>query len=1161
MRLLFGFAAIIASVMWGQDPRGNITGQITDSTGALIPKVSVSVANLDTNVTQVVHSNEQGRYQALFLPVGRYRVTAELTGFKTWSRPSIDVRIADRLQLDIVMELGNVAESIEVTAESPVLESTTGSIGQVLDNKVFANMPIRSGSIAWLYAMAPATVLTALPYDGPWNIAQASNVAMAGTRAGIDFNIDGVSNNSYDGQTAFVPPPDMVQEVRIDTTSYDASIGHTAGSSINVSLKQGTNDLHGTLGAFVSSGPMLTRNTFTNAFIFDPATGPITDDKIKANTPSTRWLRYSAAVGGPVYIPKLYNGRNKTFWMFGYQSHNRSRPVATQHTVPTAAQRSGDFSSLLALGSRYQLYDPFTTAPSGASRFQRQPVPRNVIPANRIDAGARGYLKYFPEPNNTGTVDGTNNYSRTRADSQDLYQPIARIDHTFSDRNRMFARYSHSDFYGHFDELISGSNARGRRRMRPHRGIAIDDVATLTPAMVLDVRYGFTWFREYESFDNMNWNLKEFGLPDSLLSQLDPRGISFPALSITGLLPLGNNGGFQRNNYSHSLLTTINWTRGSHSVKFGFDGRLMLENNLTYGNVSPALNFAETYTRGPLDNSPVAPNGQALAGFLFGIPTGGGIDLNDSRAERSGFYSGFLQDDWRVRRNLTINLGLRYEYEGPIRERFNRTSRDFDFATANPIQQQAQAAYARAPIPEVTASQFRTVGGLTFAGLNGVPVSIRNPFYGGLMPRLGFAWQAHPKMVVRGGYGLFYSLLGADFSDVSQPGFNQRTNIVSSLDNGQTYVASITNPFPSGLEKPAGSSRGLLTFLGRSPGFFAEDGRRPYSQRWSYSMQFEPMKRSVLEVGYIGSRATRLRVPANLNAIPRQYLSTSPVRDQATIDFLSARTSNPFVGLPGFEGTAFYAGAFTNRSQLIRPLPHFGDLSTGLPAGSSWYHAFTARFERRFHHGFLVLASYTWSRTMEAVAYREDTDPAPEHVLSDLDRPHRLTFSTMYEIPVGRGKRFLNGMNPVLNHAIGGWQFQAVFQMQSGPGLAFGNVIYNGTWDQLGLSNRSLQRWFNTDLFERDPQKQLANNIRTFPTRLSAVRSDGINAWDLSVHKNFRVREWFTAQLRGEAEGAMNHPNYSPPNFNPASTLFGRVTATQTGQEERRIFVGLKLIF
>ncbi|MBI3680249.1 MAG: TonB-dependent receptor [Acidobacteria bacterium] len=1157
--LLWGLAGL---ALWGQDPRGHITGQVTDSTGAAVPRATIHITNLGTNVTHTAISNVQGAYEALYLLVGRYRVTAEMPGFKTWTRPQVELRIGDRLRLDIALEVGAVTESVEVTAEAPVLESTSGSIGQVLDSRHFANMPIRSGSIAWLYAMAPATVFTALPYDGPWNIAQSSNISVAGSRAGgVDFNVDGVSNNSYDGQTAFVPPPDMVQEVRIDTTSFDAAIGHSTGASINVSLKSGANALHGTLGVFVSSGPMMTRNFFTNAFIFDPTTGPITPEKIKANTPSTRWLRYSAAVGGPVYLPKLYNGRNRTFWMFGYQSHNRRRPVATQATVPDEAQRRGDFSSLLALGQLYQIYDPFTTRPSGASRFQRQPLPANMIPASRIDSGARAFLKYFPQPNTAGTRDGLNNYSRTRQDSQDLYQPIARLDHNFSDRNRIFARYSHSDFTGRFDHLIEGSKARGRLRQRPHRGIALDDVVTLTPRLVLDARYGLTWFREWESFVNMGWDLKEFGFPDSLVRQLDPSGISFPQVSVSGLLQLGNNGGFQRTNYSHSLLTILNWSRGNHSLKFGFDGRLLLENNKTYGNLAPALNFAETYTRGPLDNSPVAPNWQSLASFLFGIPTGGGVDLNDSRAERSTFYSGFVQDDWRIRRTLTLNLGLRWEFEGPIRERFDRSSRDIDLATANPIEAQARANYALSPIPEIPAQAFRTIGGITFVGRNGLPRTLRDADDRAWMPRIGFAWQLHPRVVARGGYGIFFGLLGAEFDDVAQPGFNQRTQVVSSLDNGQTYVASISNPFPGGLDQPPGASSGLRTFLGRTPGFFASDGRRPYTQRWSYSMQWEVAKRSVFEVGYIGSRSTRMRVSSNMNPVPRQYLSTSSVRDQATIDYLSARVGNPFRAIAGFEGTAFFGGANTSRSQLLRPYPHFGELNTGLPAGAAWYHALTARYERRFHKGFLFQANYTWSRSMQSIAYREDTDAIPEHVLSDLDRPHRLAVAAMYELPFGRGKPFAAHLNPALEHIIGGWQVQTVIQSQSGPGLGFGNVIYRGSWDQLPTPDRSVEGWFRTDLFERDPQKQLGNNIRTFPTRLAAVRGDGINVWDISLHKNFRLWEHLTAQLRGEAEGAMNHPNFSPPNVNPSSTLFGRVTSTQTGQEERRIFAGLKLLF
>ncbi|MEZ5354480.1 MAG: carboxypeptidase regulatory-like domain-containing protein [Bryobacteraceae bacterium] len=1143
--LLFLYAAA------AQDPRGAIAGQITDETGAAVPGVSVRFTHIDTNVASTATSNEQGLYEMPYLSIGQYRVSVEHSGFKSFSRSDIQVRIRARVQLDIRLEVGNITESVDVTAQAPVLESTTGSIAQVIDGKQFSDMPLRSGSIAWLYAMSPGTVLRSLPYDGPWNIAQSSAMAVAGT-SGVDFNVDGVSNNSYGGQTAFVPPPDMVQEVRVSTTSFDASIGHTSGASVDVSLKSGTNALHGVLTTSVSSGPMMTRNFFTNGFIFNPSTGPVTPKKIKDNTPSLRWLRYSAAVGGPVYIPKLYDGRNKTFWMFGYQSHNRRRPVNTTNTVPTEQQRTGDFSALLARGPAYQIYDPFSTRPSGASRFQRTPLPNNIVPANRIDAISRNLLKYYPLPNAAGTPDFTNNYSRTRQDTQDLYQPVARIDHNFSESHRMFARYSQSDFFGHFDELVAGSTVRGRGRQRPHRGFALDNVFVLNPSMVLDVRYGFTWFKEFQTFDNIGWDLTEFGLPASLISQLDPNGISFPQISTTGLLQLGNDGGFATRNYSHSLVGTMNWTRANHSIKYGFDGRILYDTSKTYGNVAPALQFGPDFTRGPLDNSPVAPNGQSFAQFLYGTPTGGGIDLNDSRAESTRFYSLFFQDDWRATRTLTLNLGLRWEYEGPLTERFNRSSRDFDFSVASPIQSQARAAYAAAPLPELPASQFNTTGGITFLNQGGLPRGIRDPYYPTFMPRLGFAWQPKRNLVVRGGYGIYYALLGAEFDDVAQPGFNQRTAVVPSLDNGQTYIASISNPLPAGLNQPLGAAGGLRTFLGRRPGFFASDGRRPYNQRWSYSIQIEPMAQTVVELGYIGNRGTRLRVNREFNAVPRELLSTSPVRDQPTIDFLSARASNPFRGIEGFEGTAFFAGANTTRAQLVRPYPHFTSLITALPAGASWYHAFTARLERRLHKGFLFQANYTWSKTLEALAYLNDTDSIPSHVASDIDRPHRFTLSALYEIPFLKQNRFL-----------GGWQVQAIYQAQSGAPLAFGNVIYNGTYDQLRLSGsaQSNQRWFNTAGFETNPRAQLQDNIRNFPLRIAAARADGINVWDMSVHKNFRIFERLTAQLRGEAEGAMNHPNFSAPNTNPASTLFGQVTATQTGQEERRIFVTLKLIF
>ncbi len=1147
-----------------QDPRGTLEGLITDASGGLIPAARIRATNSATGVTISGTSNELGRYEIPFLLPGPYQVDAEHVGFKRWTQSGLEVRTSDHLRVDIKLELGNTTESIQVTAEAGTLEAASSAVGQVIGAKQSSDLPLRGGSLAWLYLQSPGVVLPALPAGGPWNIDQASNVSGAGGGSkSFDYNVDGVSNNVSGGNTGFVPPPDMVQEVRVDVTSYDAASGHSTGGSINISLKTGTNKLHGALGVAMATGPMITRNFFVNKFIFDPTTGPITAEKIKSRTPVERWRRDTAAVGGPVYIPRLYDGRNKTFWMFGYQGHNRAQPVTQNTTVPTLAQRNGDFSALLALGSSYQIYDPFTTKPSGTTRFQRQPLPGNIIPASRIDAAARGILKYFPLSNTTGSVDAQQNFSVSTPKDQIMHQPVVRVDHNFSQNNRLFARYSQTDFDGHFDQFVAGSTVRGRQRSRPHRGAALDDVVVLSPRMVLDVRYGMSWFREFQGFDNKGWDLKEFGFPASLISQINPAGTTFPVINVNGLLQLGNDGGFSTTNVSHSLLSVLSWMKKSHSLRFGADLRVMFENSTTYGNASPALNFDSTYTKGPLDNAAAAPAGQGLASFLFGIPSGGGIDFNDSLAQASHFSSLFVQDDWRVSRKLTLNLGLRWEYESPVTERYNRTTLDFDSRTANPIQAQAQAQYAKAPLAELPAANFRTIGGVTFAGVNGNPRGIRDAFWPAFMPRLGLAYQIDRRLVMRAGYGVYYALLGADFTEVAQPGFNQRTNVVPSLDNGQTYVASISNPFPAGVEKPKGAAGGLLTFLGRAPGFFARDGRRPYTQHWSASLQFEPMSRTVVELGYLGSRSVRQRVSTELDAVPAQYLSKSLVRDQVAIDSLSAAAANPFRGIDGFAGSALASSVNTTRSQLVRPYPQFTSLSVAMPAGSAWYNALTARFERRFAKGLQVQANYTWSKTMEATAYLNETDSSPSHVVSNLDRPHRLTANGIYELPFGQGRFFLRGAGGVLNQIVGGWQAQAIYTAQSGPPLAFGNVIYRGNFTDIRLPAdvQKLDHWFNTSGFERASGAQPASNIRMFPLRISGARAPGINLWDVSAFKNFRLREGLQLQIRGEAEGAANHPNFGLPNMSPANTLFGVISSTNTGEGERRIFAGLKVIF
>lgn len=1166
MHRLSAVAALI--LIWsfpfaGQDPRGTIVGKVSDSTGAVIPGATVHAINADTGVAVSAATNGAGQYEIPYLVPGTYRVEADSSGFKRWSRPGIELRTGDRIQIDIQLVIGQVTDTVEVTAAAPVLESATSTVAQVMSSEEASNLPQRGGNLAWIYGLSPGVVLPNLPAGGPWNVDQSSALSVAGSsNRGLDFSVDGVSNNSYEGNTAFTPPPDMVQEVRVQTATYDASIGHTTGGSLSISLKSGTNALHGAAGTGAAWGPLMTRNFFTNKWIFDPTTGPITEEKIKSRTPEESWKRYSVAVGGPLIIPRLYNGRNRTFWMFGYQGHDRKQPVSRLVSVPTEAQRKGDFSALLALGANYQIYDPFTTQAKG-SRLQRNPLPGNVIPASRIHPIGQKLVNYYPRANAAGTADGLSNYSVETPKDQIMRQPVVRIDQNFSDRHRMFARYSQSDFNGKFDEYIPHSTVRGRARKRPHRGLALDNVFVLSPETVLDFRYGFTWFSEVESFGNHGWGISEFFSKD-LVSQLDPEGIAFPEIRSRNMLTLGNNGGYTRTYYTHSLLNTLTWVKGDHSVKFGADLRLMMENNKTFGNVSPRMDFNEAYTRGPLDNSPAAPVGQGIAGMLFGLPDGGSTTVNDSRAEATRFYGLFVQDDWRASRKLTLNVGLRWEYESPLTERFNRGTRDFDFVTVNPIQAAARANYAKSPIPEIAVNQFHTIGGVTFLGIGGNPRGLRDPDYRAIMPRIGFAYQMNPRAVLRAGYGIFFGMLGSEFYNTDLPGYSQNTSVISSTDNGISYVGSAANPLPFGVVRPQGAAGGLRTYLGRAPGFSSRDGRRPYTQRWSATLQFQPFGRSVIEVGYLGSKTVRARVDTAFNPTPRQYLSTSPARDQAAIDYLSAKVANPFQKIEGFEGSAMATAKTINRSQLLSPYPQFTGLSTELPAGSAWYNALVARFERRFTGGAQFRASYTWSKNIGATSYLEPTDSRPEHVLAGLDRPHRFVASTVYELPFGRGKRVLGNAGGILDRFVGGWQAQGIYQLQSGAPIGWGNVIYYGdNWGDIKLSRgeRNLQRWFDTSRFERNSQRQLGSNIRTFPSRISCLRADGINLWDVSLFKNIRIREKMRLQVRAEAENIANHPMFDPPNANPANSNFGKVLGTQEDEGARRVFLGVKWIF
>jgi len=1140
-------------------------GRTVDPSGALVAGANVRALNTATNVSATSVTNENGNFEIPYLLPGIYRVSVEMTGFKKTVRDAIELRVNDRLMLDFTLELGDVAESVVVTGETPLLETANASIGLVMDERRVAELPVVGGNPFYLSRLTPGVLASGGRSAGnPMDNGAATGIIVNGTRSNSsEVMVDG-SPNMTNRNAVFSPPQDLVQEFKIHTASYDASIGHAAGAMTNVSMKAGSNALHGT--GYYNDSRLRAVPWFTNRFLADPRNNLSAEERAR-QIPSWLHRRWGATMTGPVWIPKVYDGRNKTFWTFGFEDLEIERNLSFTGTVPTAAQKRGDFTELLRLGSRYQIYDPFTIASAPNGRFSRQPLAGNIVPASRIDPVAARILSFYPEANQPNqNAEQRDNFFITRNILRENYTYTSRVDHNFSGKNRFFLRWNNSQHDN--SENLLGTITNVDLIDRTGWGIVVDDVHVINPGLLLNVRYGISYQSDIVNRGSQSFDLLSLGLPGSLVNEiktkLGPDGIAFPNVQVDGnaYTALSNNGGTRAGTNYHTASATLTRIAGSHSMKWGTEYRLMRETGFNYGFIAPQLVFGNGFTRGPLDNSPASPIGQGLASMLFGIATGGTINNNASRAEQSSYIAFYMHDDWRISPKLTVNLGLRWEYESPISERFNRSIRDFNFSATSPISQQALANYARSPIPEVPASAFRTMGGLTFAGAGGNPSGLWRADRNNFAPRIGLAYQVNKETVLRAGYGIFFDVVGVDRNGVNQGGFNQPTNLIPTLDNGLTYAATLRNPFPNGIENALGAGGGLNTFLGRGVSFFNDRPLNPYMQRWSFSIQRQLPQRIVMDLSYVGNRGTKLPVSTEMNPIPRQYMSTSPVRDQPAIDFLSRQVNNPFFGIAEFAGTGL-ANQRAGVGQLLRPFPHFGGISATLPAGYSYYHSLQVAAEKRMSNGLTFQSSWTWSKFMEGTGYMNDTDPFLQKVISDQDFTHRFVISTIWELPVGRGRKWFSGLRGLTNHVFGGWQLQGWFEGQTGQALGFGNAIFTGNLHdiELPVSVRRAERWFNINAgFNRDPQQVLANNLQTFNSRFNGVRSDGINNFDVSLFKNFRVREGATAQFRIENYNALNHVQFANPNTNPVSAAFGSITG-EKGHGQRQITLGIKLIF
>jgi hypothetical protein len=1146
MRKVLAGLALLAAAVAAQEFRATVSGRVTDAQNATIAGVKVTATNIGTAAKSETVSDTDGNYTLPFLAPGSYRLVAESAGFKRYLRDNFAVGANERLGVDIQLELGAVTDTISVTGEAPVLNTTSASTGQLISSEQIENMPVSGRTPLALAQLAFGVVPNTDPrFTRPFDNAGPSGFSMGGAPAQVnELLLDGAADTTGNLRVAYNPPMDAVTEVKAESFQADAAYGHSGGGTVNIITKSGSNLFHGTLYEFNQNSAFNATPFFTN--------------KASAKKPVSRFNQYGGSFSGPVRIPKLFDGRNKAFFMFAYEGVKDALPAPSTNTMPTAEERNGDLSALLRVGGIYQIFDPLTGVAQNG-RVARQPFAGNIIPSSRISPIAKNYLQYYVLPNQPGQANGQANFlSNTDGERNTFNNTIGRLDVNASDRQRFFFSARNNLRVGSggngFGKSVYDNPTSGNYLQRLNWGLTFDHVYTITPTFLVNSRVNWTRFVEPVTNFSLGFDSTTLGLP-AYLSANAPRKV-LPRISFSAFNALGDTGGTELPFDIFQIYESFTKIQGKHSLKFGFDVREFRESQLSSGYTNGTFVFGNNWTNGPLDNSPTAPIGQDLAAFLLGMPTGGQYDLNAWRQNKNRYYSAFLQDDFRVRSNLTLNIGLRMEGETPTTERYNRSINGFDNSTPSPIAAKAIAAYSTNPTSEIPASQFKVNGGPLFTGSG--KTGIYSTKKANFSPRFGFAWTPGmiSKTVIRGGVGLFYFPYG--IAGNQAPGFSQSTPLVATNDGYLTAAASLANPFPAGIQAPIGSTQGLSTFLGKNITFYDPTPGYAYSTRWQMSIQRELFPGVLLEVGYMGNKAVKMPVDRNFNGTPLQYLSNSPVRDQATIDRLSANVANPFAGL--LPGTNLN-GSTISRAQLLAPFPQYaganGVAGQAFTDGSSYFHGLEARIEKRFSHGFLMLINFQKSKLIEKRSRLNDWDPMLEKRIAAEDRPYRLVWSGTYDLPFGTGKAMLKTANKLTNYAVGGWNVNLITTFTTGAPLGFGNLIYLG--GPLNLDPHNVDRAFDINQFNRVPAQQLSNNRRTLPSRFANLRQDSVQQVDFSIIKALPITEKVKMTYRCEFFNSTNRAIFSAPDLGATSSTFGKITGQ--ANTPRRIQMALRLVF
>ncbi len=1209
---------------WGQDPRGAITGTVTDPAGAVIAGAAVAIVNTETQTVIRTSTNETGYFEVGLLNPGVYSIAVEVPGFKRSVRTGLALSVAGRLNVPIQMEVGQVAESIEVTAQAPVIDTTTASGGRIIDNKQVTELPFTNMNPFALATLAAGMQWTGEPQSlRPFDRGGTSAFNTMGGIGGNEYTVDGAPVTGIDRTVGYIPPSEAVSEFKLETTPFDASYGHTTGAVVNVMTKAGTNSYRGSLfnqhwQQRWNATPHFTRLAFER------------DVREGRRRPSDqrqepgRQNNFGATLGGPMWFPKLYNGKNKFFFMLSYngvyQSQSETRQDVIYNTTPKAAWRQGDFSDLLAIDAvRFTVYDPRSARRDGA-RVVRTPFPGNRgVPV--LNPVYKFYEQLYPLPNDVPGVtsrEGFNNYYAGQTANISVFNSVInRYDYNLSDSKKLFARWlwnkRTADTRDWFYETRRGLGTVDLNRI--NHGAGGNYVWIISASHLLDASVNWYRFSEGNLTPGMvKIKPTDVGLPKYLDEKAGDQH-TLPRVEFGGITSTGRvYGQIERRGATGDAKIQFTSIRGKHTIRYGYNERRYWYTQAGAGYTSGRFVFNNTYMRAA-DNTTTASNlGLDWAAFMMGLPSTITLDTNDSAYWSTRFRALFVQDEWRVRSRLRISAGLRYEREGGITERFNRgLGGGFLFGEKLPFSDLAAAAYASTPIPQLAASEFRPVGGVEYLGAR------KRTYTDGthtFMPRLGVVYQLSDKTVLRGGYGWFYDTLNANNVRPNQYGFSQPTNTTVSSDLGLSFCCGVGSaaglsssktpmhdPFPvrpdgGRFQEPYRNQLGASAFAGRSYSFIPRNFIPAWQQKWRLALQRQIQRDLAIEVSYNGSFAL-MPVDQRVDFLPSQYWATGNARNQAVDDTLNANVTNPFY-IENFRALATSApllyqymsttGFFTSRTirrhQLLRGYPHMTGL-TGLrpdvdfkdARGGTKYHDMQVQLERRFAKGFQTAVLYTRAYSEEQDYYWNEFDPKPSWRPTDQVRPHRFVWTTIAELPLGKGRRWVS-RHPV-QHLVGGWQLSWIYQIQNGAPASWGNRFFYGDLSKIKdlfrhkeVHAADIHTWFDPSIayrgagpvpagftgFEgRSAMQPGSYHVRVFPTRLSELRNDGIRNWDVKILRRFKIAETWRATFSVDLLNATNHTNFGGLNTDPTSTNFGKVT-TQVGQP-RFIQLNLRIDF